>query len=103
MNLTEQNLEQIEVWLEERKTSKNKRQNAWAKAKQEIYEKYEPKYENRAHKLAQGAGEIGRAFWHDRKRKPFTDEEAAKIPVMLNAMLEAAKEFELAEWRPLGR
>ena len=98
MELTEKDLEIIEAWLTERKAHENKRQNAWAKAKKEIFEKYSPKYENRAHKLAQGIGEIGRAHMHVRKRQPFSDEEAETLKVMLDDIMVVLEEkYKVAE------
>ena len=94
----QQNIVYIKTMLDDIKASENKRQNAWAKAKREIFEKYSPKYKNRAHKLAQGIGEIGRAHMHDRSRQQFSDEEAETLKVMLDDIMVVLEEkHEIAE------
>ena len=93
MNLTEQDMERIEMWLSQRNLEKNKRVNAWAKAKNGIYEKYKMEYEDKAHKLAQGAAEISRAVLGKRRRSPFTEDEAKVIKEMLDDIMSVVVKY----------
>ena len=94
MTLTSQQLEQIATYLSERKASENKRTTAWARAKREIFEKYSPRYDNRAHKLAYGAAEIGRAILHWRNRQTFTEDEADTVKAILDDILAVVQKYE---------
>ena len=94
MTITNQQLEQIATYLTERKANENKRTIAWARAKRDIYDRYSPRYEERAHKLAQGAGEIGKAILHWRNRQAFTEDEADTVKAILDDILAVVQKYE---------